>query len=390
MWRSVNAFLVLGLLCAAPAAAGPPTWEEITQAIEARRLDQARMALEAWLSAHPEDDRARAALARILTWRGKAEAALALWRDLARRHPDDADILLGLAQAQMRQGRWEAALSSLRRVHRLAPDYLDAWRLHLAVLRGQGDARAYRTLRRQLRRRFPREDWPPWAAVTTTLALDVEHQSLDSGWDPWRLLVLRVAQERAPLHWSLAYERSQRFGLWDDHLNLRAGRRHGPWTLALGAGYSPSRTGLLPDWSMEGSAARALPRALSTQVTLRHRRYPVNAVDTLDLALGWYRKGFDGRYDLILSRLDVGASAAVHRLTLRRDEGRQSWILGAWGGRELSYEPGPGVLSDAVMGTALRWQYRWRAWRLEARAQWHRQGDRYTRKGVGLGLGKRF
>ena len=390
MWRLASALLALVLFYGVPAVASAPSWETITQAIEARHLGQARAALEAWLAVHPEDDRAQAALARVLTWRGESEAALALWQDLVRRHPDDADMLLGLAQAQMQRGRWQAALQSLQRVHRLAPDYLDAWRLHLTALRAQGDARAYRRLRRELRRRFPEKEWPPWAPVTTTATLDFEYQSLDPGWDPWRRIALHVTQARAPLHWALAYERSQRFGLWDDLLDLRAGRRLGPWSFTLGAGYGPSSTGVLPDWSLEGGLVRALPRSFSTQVTLRHLRYPVNAVDTLNLALSRHQSAFDGRYDLIFSRLDVGATAAVQRLTLGHSRGRQTWIFTTWGGRELSYEPGPGVLSDTVLGAALRWQHRWRAWRVEARLQWHRQGDRYTRKGVGLGIGKRF
>jgi len=390
MWRAARAILLLALSGGLPCAADTPTWEDITRAIEAQRLPQARAALREWLAAHPEDDRARATLARVLTWQGQTDAALRLWRDLARRHPDDTDILLGLAQAHIQRGRWEAGLELLERVHRLAPDYLDAWRLHLTALRGKGDARAYRRLRRELRRRFPQRSWPPWAVVNTRIALDAEHQSLDSGWDPWRRIRLHVAQERRPLHWTLAYERSQRFGLWDDFVQLQAGGRRGPWHAILGAGYSPSPTGLLPDRRLEIGAGRALPNALGAQITLRRHRYPVSSVDTVDLALTHHQATLDSRYDLILSRLDVGATAAVQRLTLSHARGRQTWIFSTWGGRELSYEPGPGVLSDPVFGTALRWQRHWRTWRLEARAGWHRQGNRYTRKGVGLGIGKRL
>ncbi len=133
-----------------------------------------------WMQAQEERRRLLFSDANRARAKGRAQRAIALFRELLCEEPDDLDVLLRLAPLLAREGeafeawslyrrackcllaagRHEACLSAFREANRVLPYEFEAWRLTAELERKLGRERAaFETLlegRRQFRTRFVR------------------------------------------------------------------------------------------------------------------------------------------------------------------------------------------------------------------------------------------
>jgi len=125
---------VLGLRpeCADASPSVPATPQELLTAARsfeaAQQYEQAVAAYQACLTARPEDDAARGALARVLSWQGKYDDAVALYEDILTRHPVDLDVRVALARVKSWQKKFTEAQKLYERVLDEEPNNLDAKR----------------------------------------------------------------------------------------------------------------------------------------------------------------------------------------------------------------------------------------------------------------------
>ena len=121
---------LLGCLASSPVAAQSPS----DTLFEAHRHEAAKKYREAaddyrrYLIGNPENDEARAALARVLSWQKQYEEAVALYEDILSRHPVDYDVQIALARVKAWQGKLDEAQAGYQSVLQEEPDNLDARR----------------------------------------------------------------------------------------------------------------------------------------------------------------------------------------------------------------------------------------------------------------------
>src|SRR3546814_12556329 len=97
--------IALALPCSA-ALADVATAE---RQVLAQQLDAAEATLQAHLAGQPDDTAAQFLLARVLSWQGRPEQALPIYRRLLQQQPDNADYLLGEGQALLWAGHPQRA-----------------------------------------------------------------------------------------------------------------------------------------------------------------------------------------------------------------------------------------------------------------------------------------
>jgi len=118
--RSAPWILLAALAVARPARAEPDPAREAARErrrvlslaraeMQTDRPEAARRHLGALLRRDPNDDEARAILARLDAWAGRARAAEDGFRDVLARHPDDVEVRAGLVDLLLWQGRWTEA-----------------------------------------------------------------------------------------------------------------------------------------------------------------------------------------------------------------------------------------------------------------------------------------
>ncbi|WP_158583321.1 tetratricopeptide repeat protein [Salinisphaera sp. Q1T1-3] len=152
--------LAVGLaVMAGPAAATPV--DEAVQALSAGQSQAALDRLDAWIRAHPDDQRARFLQASALADTGQTSRAIQVFEDLNAPDAPRADVLNNLGILYARDGRLDSAREALMRAVALAPDN-DMVRRNLgdvylalagAAYDGAGPAAARR--RQQLTRLLP-------------------------------------------------------------------------------------------------------------------------------------------------------------------------------------------------------------------------------------------
>ncbi len=140
-------------MCGAMVLAGP-TWaqepsaevvspEVLLQQAQAREAaqayDEAIALYRRYLDHRPEDDEARAAIARVLSWQGNYGAAIALYEDILSRRPVDHDVRIARARVTAWQKQWRRAQALYEEVLRDEPTNQEAKRGLADVLwwRGQ-------------------------------------------------------------------------------------------------------------------------------------------------------------------------------------------------------------------------------------------------------------
>lgn len=98
----------------APAQASPQEILAQARAFAAeKQYDQAIVGYRAYLAARPEDDEARAGLARLLSWQGAYEEAIALYEDILTRYPIDVEVRVALARVHS----WQQHFAEARRLY---------------------------------------------------------------------------------------------------------------------------------------------------------------------------------------------------------------------------------------------------------------------------------
>lgn len=128
-------FICTGVLWFERAEAAPPPLasplELLTTARSfevAQQYDQAVATYQAYLTVRPEDDAARGALARVLSWQGKYDEAVVLYEDILIRHPVDLDVRIALARVKSWQKKFTEAQTLYERVLDEEPNNLEAKR----------------------------------------------------------------------------------------------------------------------------------------------------------------------------------------------------------------------------------------------------------------------
>jgi YaiO family outer membrane protein len=105
----------------------------------AQQYDHAVATYQAYLTARPEDDDARGALAGVLSWQGKYDEAVAVYDDILTRHPVDLEVRIALARVKSWQKKFTEAQTLYARVLDEAPDNLEAKRGRADTFYWSGD-----------------------------------------------------------------------------------------------------------------------------------------------------------------------------------------------------------------------------------------------------------
>ncbi|WP_447986418.1 tetratricopeptide repeat protein [Nitrospira sp. Nam74] len=82
---------------------------EVRKLEAGKQYGEAIAAYRIYLMQRPDDDEARAALARLLAWEGNHAEAVVMYRDILSRHPADVDVRIALALTLSWQRRFEEA-----------------------------------------------------------------------------------------------------------------------------------------------------------------------------------------------------------------------------------------------------------------------------------------
>ncbi len=136
-WALIPA--ALALVCALPAIAQPPDWQQqVREQVASHRLSAALAIADRRLAQAPADLEAHGWRARLLAWSEQLAEAEAEYRGVLAAAPQDTDILAGLADVLARQQRFHEALALLGKARELAPSRADILTPRARVLRTLG------------------------------------------------------------------------------------------------------------------------------------------------------------------------------------------------------------------------------------------------------------
>lgn len=100
-----------------------PSLLEQARAIEKTgRYDDAIALYQTYLNTHPDDDAARAGLARVLSWQGRYQEAVDLYQDILSRHPADLDVRTALARVKSWQKHFDESQALYEDILKEVPD----------------------------------------------------------------------------------------------------------------------------------------------------------------------------------------------------------------------------------------------------------------------------
>jgi YaiO family outer membrane protein len=361
-------------------------------------------ALEAVVSAKPDDTDSRDALARSCTRDGKPETALAHYDLLLARDAKNVDWLLGKALALVALQRPRESLPLLERGRALAPAYEDVWRLNASALESTGEyARAERLLA-DAALAFPRSTWPEERRRAlaerrllergTRLSIDASYEDISGGRPAWRgasVGIDRRLDEDQRLSGGLRLE--ERFDTRDEQVWIgAAGRLNGDWSYAVTGDVAPDAE-VLPEWSLALETGRGLSGARSIGFRARHANYANVDVDTLAAAIEQYADWFRVSYTLNVAKTSgIDDPSFAHLIRAAHDYGRDSYVSLALGFGEEAETVAPGVVqvtdTKVVSLNGLHW--RSAAWGFSWEAGWYEQGDLYERVRLRFGFEHRF
>lgn len=372
--------LLLGTLALGSASAFADLASAERQVHE-QQFDAARATLEALLRQYPDDQQARFLLARVLTWQGRPQEALPLYESLLTGQPDNADYLLGHGQALLWAGFPQRALESLERAASIAPDYIDVQ----TVIQ---QARAALTV--------PVTATVPTTAISTQrrheLQISTRKDSLDNGFDDWRSHRLDYTSTRPEgPGWYGALLREQRFGEWDEGVELGAILPlNEKWTLQPEIGYQPSPY-FLPEWHADLRLQRRFENGYLGAASVRRTEYETTRVDRLALSAERYFGNWRAGYTLNITDVANAGTPVGHNLGLDYYYRGLSYIgLRLTAGEEEAVEEQRLITSD-VRALSLQGRH-WfsRRWAMTWEVGYHKQGDYYTRQWLQLGLRHAF
>lgn len=375
--RRVALLLCLSLPCASAFADLATAQRQVRD----QQFAAARATLETHLARHADDREARFLLARVLAWQGHPQLALPLYDQLLAEQPDNADYLLGQGQALLWAGYPQRALDALERAVAIAPDYADVQQVMV-------QARA--ALSAPSTTVVPASSAP--AQRRHELELSARQDWLDSGFDNWRSQRLDYAstQPEGP-GWYGALLREQRFGEWDEGVELGAvlplDRN---WTLQPEIGYQPSPY-FLPQWHADLRLQRRLPQGFLGAVSVRRTEYETTRVDRLALGIERYWDNWRAGYTLNVTDVANAGTPIGHDLALDYYYAGLSYAgLRLTVGEEEAVEEQRLITSD-VRAVSLQGRH-WfaRRWAVSWEFGHHQQGDYYDRNWLQLGLRHAF
>lgn len=115
-----------------------------------KQYEQAIDAYREYLKLRPEDDVARQAIARLLSWQGQYDEAVQLYDEILLRHPGDLDVITAKARIKSWQKQFAEAQTLYEKVLRANPNDREAKRGLADILYWTGDyadaLRAYENL----------------------------------------------------------------------------------------------------------------------------------------------------------------------------------------------------------------------------------------------------
>lgn len=365
--------------------------------VDARDYAAAARVLEQRLQAAPGDAQARFLLARTHAWNGEPERALPLYESLLSTEPDNADYLLGYGQALSWSGRHDQAIGVLERAQRIAPAYTDIGVALTQARAAQAAAAA------------PPPVAPPPAPTAASpsdapapamaeaaqrrraIALSTRRDWLDSGYDDWSNLRLDLSStQRGAFGAYGALTADRRFEL--DDFGLEAGLLvplGASWLLQPEVGVVPDAD-FLPRHYADLRVQRTFAHGWIGGASLRTSDYPDTRVDRLALGVERYWSAWRAAYTFNLTRLrDTHSPGHDVRIARAYGEGSEVGIQFAFG-REAALV-GTGVVASDVTAAILfgrhvfarQWSWLWNVGVID-------QGDLYTRRGIGVGLERRF
>jgi YaiO family outer membrane protein len=391
--------LVLALLAASAAQAQSPSLGEARARVDAGDFAGAAALLERHVAATPQDAEARYLLARVYAWSGEPARALPIYRDLLAAEPDNGDYLLGYGQALLWSGDADAAIGVLERAQRIAPAYAEVADALAKARATAAESTATAAMPAAptspaAEAAVPTQSAAPMRAPATrerrSLALSARRDRLDRDLDDWtalRLDALAIPAEGTGVYGALVSER--RFGLHDTGLEAGAVvRMGGGWTFQPEVGLVGGAE-FLPRHYVDLRLQRDFGGGWVGGVSLRHSDFRDVDVQRLALGLERYAGAWRLGYTLNVARL-AGSHTAGHDVRVVRGYGERSEVgLQLGTGREAALL-GTAVVASDVRAATLFGRHAFGDWALLWNVGRVRQGDFYTREGLGLGLERRF
>ena len=388
-FRDAARLSVLGMamtLCTANAQ----TVEQAQALVELRKYADAARVLEQRLAIAPDDADAMFLLARTHAWNGEPTRALPLYERLLARSPDNVDYLLGYGQALGWAGRNEEAIEVLTRAQRLAPDYADIGPA-LAQARAAQDSAISPEPLLPSPTDAPRAAAPQTPERRRTVSLSARHDWLDGAYDDWSgVRVDASSSQRGRFGGYGAITADRRFDL--DDVGIEAGALlplGESWLLQPEVGVVPDAD-FLPRYYADLRVQNTFAHGWIGSASLRTSDYPDTRVDRLAVGVERYWSQWRAAYTFNLTRLrDTHSPGHDVRLARAYGDGSEIGLQLAFG-REAALVD-TGVVASDVRGAVLfgrhvfaqRWSWLWNAGVVE-------QGDLYTRRGIGIGLERRF
>lgn len=165
----------------------------------------------------------------------------------------------------------------------------------------------------------------------------------------------------------------------------------GSWAMQIEAAMSSTHHVLAKD-SLLAQLERRFDGGWGVQVGYKRSEFALTATDLAIVTVDRYFSGFRAAYTLYLGRPDGAGFGPSHRLQWSYHYSDRSFIgISAAAGREVENIFPGGVLSTQVRNWSLAGRHEF-APRWAVSYEWltQRQGDFYTRRGIGLGIRHAF
>ena len=235
------------------------------------------------------------------------------------------------------------------------------------------------------------------AAQEPGLKVEAEARSsierLTGGRADWRNTQLDIKGQNAARQSYFGNLRTtERFDLSDDEIMMGTYQPlGGKWAAQFEAAASPTHR-VLARRSLLAQLERRFDDGWGLQVGYRRSEFALNRVDLGIFTVDRYFSDFRAAYSLYLGRPDGAGFGPSHRLQWSYYYGDRSFVgVSAASGKETENIFPSGVLASQVRSMSLTGRHEFApGW--AATYEWlvHRQGDLYTRRGLGLGIRHAF
>ena len=218
-------------------------------------------------------------------------------------------------------------------------------------------------------------------------------EHLSGGRTDWRNTQLDLqARNAARQSFYGSLRSTERFELGDSELMMGTYQPFGgAWALQIEAAASPTHH-VLARHSQLAQLERRFDGGWGVQAGYRRSAYEHGGADLGILTVDRYFSNFRAAYSLYLGRPDGVGFGPSHRLQWSYFYTDRSFIgIAAASGRETENVFPAGVIASQVRSVALTGRHEFaRNWALSYEWMTHRQGDLYTRRGLGFGLRHAF